>query len=232
MINISISKMLKLDYRTSEAYKTLRTNIEFCGQDIKVIALTSCTPSEGKSSVSVQLAASLAEAGKKVMFIDADLRKSVLLGRFRIHQNVKGLVHLLSEQAQLADVICMTDVPNLHMIFAGPVPPNPAELLGGRYFKKLLASLREVYDYIIVDTPPLGSVIDSAVIAKECDGAALIISFNTVSYKFAQDVKTQLEKAGCKILGVILNKVDMSGNSYYGKYYGKYYGQYYGKDKE
>ncbi len=230
MINISISKMLKLDYRTSEAYKTLRTNIEFCGKDVKVIALTSCTPGEGKSSVSVQLAASLAEAGKKVMFIDADLRKSVLLGRLRIHQNVKGLVHLLSGQGQLADVICMTDIPNLHMIFAGPVPPNPAELLGSKYFKKLLSSLREVYDYIIIDTPPLGSVIDSAVIAQECDGAALVLSANAISYKFAQDVKEQLEKSNCKILGVILNKVDMSGNSYYGKYYGKYYGQYYGKE--
>lgn len=230
MINISISKMLKLDYRTSEAYKTLRTNIEFCGKDVKVIALTSCTPGEGKSSVSVQLAASLAEAGKKVMFIDADLRKSVLLGKLRIHQNVKGLVHLLSGQAQLADVICMTDIPSLHMIFAGPVPPNPAELLGGKYFKKLLSSLREVYDYIIIDTPPLGNVIDSAVIAQECDGAALVLSSNTISYKFAQDVKDQLEKSNCKILGVILNKVDMSGNSYYGKYYGKYYGQFYEKE--
>lgn len=230
MINISISKKLKLDYRASEAYKTLRTNIEFCGKDVKVIALTSCTPGEGKSSVSVQLAAALAEAGKKIMLIDADLRKSVLMGRLRIHQNVKGLVHLLSGQAQLADVICMTDLPNLHMIFAGPVPPNPAELLGGKYFKKLLASLREVYDYIIIDTPPLGNVIDSAVIAQECDGAAIVVATHAISYKFAQNVKNQLEKSNCKILGVILNKVDMHNKGFYGKYYGKYYGQYYGKE--
>ena len=218
----------KEDFRVREAYKTLRTNIQFCGFDVKVIAITSCQPDEGKSSVSMNLAMSLAEAGKKVILIDADLRKSVMIGRYKINKSIKGLSHYLSGQNSLEEVVCGTNVDNLKIIFSGPVPPNPAELLGSRAFGELLGQLRSVSDYVIIDTPPLGSVIDSAVISQHCDGVALVVAANSDSYKFAQSVKDQLEKAGSRILGVILNKVDMSGNSYYGKYYGKYYGEYYG----
>lgn len=229
MIKIDISKITKLSANSSEAYKSLRTNIEFCGQDIKAIAITSCIPNEGKSSVSLNLAASLAELGKKVLYLDADLRKSVLLGKLDVTERVQGLTNFLVGQCQIGDIICQTNVPRLHLIVAGPVPPNPAELLGSKLFHNTLEALRSAYDYIIIDTPPLGSVVDSAVIAKECDGAAIVIAANNISYRFAASVKEQLERSGCKILGVILNKVDMSENSYYGKYYGKYYGQYYGK---
>ena len=109
------------------------------------------------------------------------------------------------------------------MIFAGPVPPNPAELLGSSNFKMAVSKLKTVYDYIIVDTPPLGSVIDGAIIANECDGSIMVISANEVSRRFAKKVTDQLKMAQCPILGVILNKVDMKNNTY-GKYYGKYYG--------
>ena len=93
----------------------------------------------------------------------------------------------------------------------------------------MLAAVKKVYDYIIIDTPPLGSVIDSAVIADECDGSIIVMESGAISYRFAQEVKEQLEKCDCPILGVILNKVDMSKQGYYGKYYGKHYGKYYGK---
>ena len=129
-----------------------------------------------------------------MLLIDADLRKSVLVGRTKVSGSVKGLTHYLSKQAAMIDVICSTNVKNLHIVFAGPVPPNPAELLGGRYFREMIDSLRKVYDYILIDTPPLGSVIDSAVIAQECDGAMLVIESGVISYRFAQDVKAQLEK--------------------------------------
>lgn len=228
-------KSQKLDYSAEESYKSLRTNLQFCGEDKKVIAITSCTLNEGKSSVTLNLAISLADAGKKVLLVDADLRKSVLLGRIRVTESVKGLTHFLSRQAQLIDVICNTSVPNLSIIFAGPVPPNPAELLGSKYFKELLKSARKVYDYILVDTPPLGSVIDSAIIAEECDGSMMVIESGVISYRFAQEVKEQLAKSNCPILGVVLNKVDMAKQGY-GKYYGKYgkYGNYgnYGQDKK
>ena len=112
------------------------------------------------------------------------------------------------------------------MIFSGPDVPNPAELLGGKRFSALLEALRKNYDYVLIDTPPLGSVIDAAIVSRQCDGVALVIASGEVSYKFAQQVKAQLEMSDCKILGVIMNKVNMeSGKGYYGKYYGKYYGR-------
>lgn len=213
----------ELDYSANESYKSLRTNLLFCGEDKKVIAVTSCTPNEGKSTVSLNLALSLADSGKKVLFIDADLRKSVLMGRTEVEgEEIKGLSHLLSHQETIENVICATNVPRFHIIYAGIVPPNPAELLSGKYFKRFLSAIRKVYDYVIIDTPPLGSVIDSAVIADECDGSIIVMESGVISYRFAQDVKGQLEKCNCPILGVILNKVDMSKQGYYGKYYGKY----------
>lgn len=220
------------DYRSREAYKTLRTNVEFSGDNIQVVAVTSCTPNEGKSSISYELAASFAQNGKKVLMIDGDLRKSVLIRRHFKGKVRLGLVHCLVGKYCLDEVTCETDNRNLYMIFAGPVPPNPSELLGSKRFQDMLAEARKKYDMIIIDTPPLGSVIDSAIVAKQCDGVMLVIANGEISYRFAQKVKEQLDKAECRILGCVLNKVNMSkGGQYghYGKYYGRYYGKYYGK---
>lgn len=234
MQTVEIKRADKLNYQESEAYKSLRTNVQFAGEDIKVIALTSCTPNEGKTSVSFNLARSLAETDKKVLYIDTDMRKSVVVGRYRMMHATYGLSHYLSGQKKLEEVLGETNIDGLHVIIAGPVPPNPAELLEGKRFEKMMKTAREDYDYIIVDTPPLGSVIDSVIVAKQCDGIAMVIAADEISYKFAQRVKAQLEISECKILGVILNKVDMRqktgyGNKYYGKYYSKYYGSYYGR---
>lgn len=224
-------KREELDYRSKEAYKTLRTNVEFAGSDIKVIALTSCTPNEGKSSISYELAHSFAQSGKKVLLVDADLRKSVLVRRHYRGKVRLGLVHYLVGKYAFNEVCCETNVKNLHMVFAGPVPPNPSELLGNKHFKQMIDDAREFYDLVIIDTPPLGSVIDSAIVAKHCDGVMLVIAHGNISYRFAQKVKEQLDKAECHILGCVLNKVNLSKGGtygYYGKYYGKYYGEYYG----
>ena len=212
-----------IDRRGSEAYKTLRANLQFCGSDVKSIAITSCTPVEGKTTTSLNLAKSLADSGKRVLFIDADMRKSVLISRCRVQGAVRGLSHYLSGQAAFGDVVCSTNVSNMHIIFAGKVPPNPSELLGSKNFGLVMNKLKEVYDYIIVDTPPLGSVIDAAIIANECDGSVLVLSANQISRRFAKKVVDQLKMAKCPLLGVIMNKVDMK-DSTYGKYYGKYYG--------
>jgi len=223
---IELKKRKPLDYRSNEAYKMLRTNIQFCGDDIKVISITSCTPNEGKSIVSFNLAASFAESGKKVILIDADLRKSVLAGRYKVGEIKSGLSHYLSGQGEFNEIVCETDIKNLNIVFAGSYSPNPAELLEHTRFHVMLELLKETYDYIIIDTPPLGSVIDSAIVSSVADGAVLVIESNAISYKFARNVKQQLERSNCRILGVILNKVDLEKNSYYGKYYGKYYGVY------
>lgn len=223
MQTVTLKNVAK-DYRSNEAYKTLRTNLEFSGSDNKAIVLTSSTPNEGKSTVSIGLALALVESGKRVLFVDADLRKSVLVGRHRVTEEVKGLSHYLSGQADLNDVICRTQEAGLFVIFAGVVPPNPSELLGQKRFAHLIENAKANYDYVIIDAPPLGSVIDAAVISKVCDASVLVVAAKSVSYKFVRTVKEQLEKTGCPILGVVLNKVDMKQNKYYGKYYGNYYG--------
>lgn len=138
-----------------------------------------------------------------------------------------GLTHFLTGQCTINEAICSTNVQNFNLIYSGPFPPNPAELLGGRKFKSLIEAVRKVYDYVIVDTAPLGSVIDSAIIAKISDGAVMVIEAGAISYRFAQEVKKQLEKSDCPILGVVLNKVDMNKQSY-----GQYRANYYGKSEE
>ena len=229
MLNINLDKITDLDFKTKEAYKTLRTNVQFCGNDVKIISLTSCVPNEGKSMVSFNLAISMAETGKKVLFIDADLRKSVLIGRYKINKAIKGLTQYLSGVEQLDDVRYSTNVKNMDLILSGPVPPNPAELLNNEKFTELLETARKEYDYVIIDTPPIGQVIDPAIVAHQTDGVIFLISQANISYKYAQKQIEQMRKSGCRILGAVLNKVDPEEKGgYYGGYYGKYSKKGYG----
>lgn len=228
-MKVNFEKRKELDFKTNEAYKTLRTNISFSGDDVHVIVLTSSVPNEGKSAVSFNLACALAEDGKRVLYIDADIRKSVTIARYGVDIETKGLSHYLSGQSKLEHIIYETNIDNFDIIFTGQAAPNPSELLGNDHFKTLIEVAREEYEYVIIDCPPLGSVIDAAIVAKECDGAIIVIETDNASYKIVQRVKKQLEQSGCRILGAVLNKVEMGGKGYYGKgYYGNYYGRYYG----
>lgn len=229
-MQIRFEKLKKLDFATNEAYKTLRTNITFCGDDVRVITVTSSTPNEGKSNVSFRLASAFAEDQKRTLLIDADIRKSVMVHWLGVDKETLGLSHYLSGKAGMEEVICSTDLPCLDMVFTGPTAPNPTELLGNEKFELLIQKAREEYDYVIVDCPPIGSVIDAAIVAKQCDGAIMVIESAVISYHLAQHVKSQLDKSGCRILGTVLNKVEMNGKGYgYGKYYGRHYRKYYGK---
>lgn len=210
------------DYLTNESYKALRTNILFCGTETKVIVLTSSRENEGKSTTSTELAKSLAEAEKKTLLIDADMRKSVLLSKNMKSRSFYGLSEFLSGQAELNNVLYNTQNPNFDVIFSGRFPPNPTELLGNDRFKALLDAARKMYDYVIIDSPPLGTVIDAAVIASCCDGAIMVITPGKIGCNEAVEVKMQLEKSGCKILGAILNDIYGKRSKYYKKYYKKY----------
>lgn len=203
------------DFFTQEAYKVLRTNLQFCGQDIRVIAITSCNENEGKTTVALHLGVSLAKLGKKVLVLDADMRKSIMAGRNTTAVNPAGLSESLTGMRTVGECIFGTQYPTLHIMFAGKYPPNPVELLSSKRFSALLAEFRKVYDYIIVDTPPLGRVIDAAVVAPNCDGVVLVIGDKNVRYRQAQEVVAQLEKSNSKILGVVRNSTKKKGNAYY-----------------
>ena len=230
---------LKENTRTmKESLRALKTNIQFCGDDIKAILVTSSVPNEGKSTVTMDLARSLTESGKSVLVIDTDMRKSVLVGRLRAkaqHGEVAGLSHYLSGQKKMDEVLYATNNKRLFMVFAGPSVPNPTEILEKKYFATLMEFAKEHFDYVLIDCAPIAAAIDAAVIAKHCDGAILVVSQGGASSRLISSVKKQLEASGIRIIGAVLNKVKMGKSGYgygygygYGKYYGGYYGTYYG----
>lgn len=227
MNKIMINDLEELKYGRREAINSLKTNIKFAGADVKVVAFTSCNPNEGKSTTCFDLARAFADAGSKTLLIDADMRKTVMLQRYNIDnqgQKVGGLTHYLSGQVALDNIINSTNVPNLYLTLAGPLSPNPAELMSGPLIDELISKCRKIFDMIIIDTPPLGAVIDAAILAPKCDGVVIVAEANSTSARVAIGVKKQLEMTGCKILGCVLNKVPSTGTSYRYRY--RYYGEY------
>ena len=221
----------EMPYDVNEAMKLLRTNLQFCGKDKKVIMITSTLADEGKSTVSINLCRSLAQLGSRVILLDADMRKSVLADRYTKEKNLPGLSHLLSARSGLEDVLMETDMENFHMILAGRVPPNPAELLSSARMHKLIEICREEYDYVIVDCPPINLVVDAAIVAPLCDGIVMVVASGNVPYRMAQGALDQLQATGCPVLGAVLNMVDQKNEKYYYRkgYYSKgYYQKYYG----
>lgn len=213
----------KENYFYEESIKTLRTNIQFTGKNVKIILLTSCYPNEGKSDIAMQLAQEIGKAGKSVLLIDADLRKSAYIVRYKVKRSVKGLSEFLSGQASESEIKYTTNFQNVDIIFSGPSAPNPSELLEDPAFGELMKKVRMEYDFVLLDTPPVMTVIDAAVIAKESDGAVLIVESGRVSYKAAQKALEQIRKSDCKVLGAVLNKVDIKRDKYYSDY-SSYYG--------
>ena len=213
----------KENYFYEESIKTLRTNIQFTGKNVKTILLTSCYPNEGKSDIAMQLAQEIGKAGKSVLLIDADLRKSAYIVRYKVKRSVKGLSEFLSGQALESEIKYTTNFQNVDIIFSGPSAPNPSELLEDPAFGELMKKVRMEYDFVLLDTPPVMTVIDAAVIAKESDGAVLIVESGRVSYKAAQKALEQIRKSDCKVLGAVLNKVDIKRDKYYSDY-SSYYG--------
>ncbi|MCO4649358.1 capsular polysaccharide biosynthesis protein CpsD [Streptococcus infantarius subsp. infantarius] len=217
-----------------EYYNSIRTNIQFSGRDLKVIALTSAQPGEGKSTTATNLAISFAKSGFRTLLIDADTRNSVMSGTFKSNERYQGLTSFLSGNAELSDVICDTSIDNLMILPAGQVPPNPTSLIQNDNFKSMIETVRGLYDYVIIDTPPLGLVIDAAILAHHSDASLLVVKAGADKRRTVTKLKEQLEQSGAVFLGVILNKYDIHLDKY-GSYrsYGGYgsYGNY-GKSDE
>lgn len=214
--------------KTEEYFNSIRTNIQFSGNDLKTIVLTSVQTGEGKSTTSTNLSISFARAGFKTLLIDADTRNSVMSGTFKANERIEGLTSYLSGNCTLEEALCDTNVDNLTVIPAGQVPPNPTSLLQNSNFKKLLELSKEYFDIVIVDSPPIGLVIDAAIIAKQCDASIVVTEAGNVKRRFVQKAIEQMEQSGAQFLGVILNKVSQKTDSYGG------YGAYgnYGKKEE
>lgn len=220
MRKILVKRFVVKEFQAAEALRALRTNLLFSGASVQTIALTSYGVSEGKSAIAFQLAAFMAQSGKRVLLLDTDLRMSCLEKRLQIDGKVKGLSHYLSGLANADELLCETDVPGMYIMFAGKRVPNAMELLGEESFKKLVTALKKTFDYVIVDTSPMGHVIDCAVIAPVLDGVALLVDTTNNSCKNARRMQQQLEKSGARILGVVLNKVEAKQKRSYYKGYG------------
>lgn len=221
--NITVyPQIADLPYAAQEAINILRGNIQLSGNGIKVIAITSSRKEEGKSSIAVQLAKSLSALNKTTVYLDCDIRKSKTLRRYKINEQVVGLTEYLCGNCRLEDIVYQTDNPYMDMIFTGAVAPNPSELLTDDLFEELLDALKQSYDYVIVDTPPINAVIDGAIVSKRCDGTVIVLEQAVTERTEVVRMKKQLDYAGVKVIGAVLNKVGADPNGYgYGYGYGQ-----------
>lgn len=221
----------RLNPLAEEAFKVLRTNIQFYGleEKIKTLTIVSCNHNEGKTSVAINLAISTAIAGKKVLLVDADLRKPTVNKRLG-GKGIDGLSAYLTGEASLAQIVSKTSINNLFYISGGPKPPNPSELIASVQFTQFIKTVEGLYEMIIIDTSTLGSVIDAAVIASQTDGTLIVVSYGSVQAVKAKRMKEQLENVNARIIGVVLNKVDKRDYKLYNSYY-KNFSYYFNPDE-
>lgn len=205
----------------SEQFRTLRTNIQFAmvDRDLKTISVTSATPDAGKTTVSANLAVTFASQEKKVLLVDADMRKPTVHKVFGV-KNTNGLTSLLTHQSsKVEEYVIGTPNDNLFIMPSGPIPPNPAELLGTNRMSEIINEMKQYFDLIIFDTPPTLAVTDSQVITTKVDGTIVVMRYGFVKKEQAIKTKELLEKVDAKILGAVLNRAEVNGDNYY--YYGE-----------
>lgn len=209
----------------SEAFRTLRTNIQFTNIDksIKSIVVTSSGPGEGKTTITCNLAASIAQTDKRVLLIDCDMRKPRVHKVFGI-TNLDGLTNILMGEKKISDVEFKEDqdIKSLTVVTSGPIPPNPAELLGSRRMRDFLEDMRDQFDMIILDSPPINLVTDSAVLSTITDGTIMVVEVGKTDSEAAINGKELLDKVNANLIGVVLNKIPTRGRSYYNYSYYQY----------
>jgi capsular exopolysaccharide synthesis family protein len=204
----------------SEQYRTIRTNIEFSSVDeeIQTILVTSSGPSEGKSTTAANMAVVFAQQEKQVLLVDADLRKPTVHYTFNL-SNTFGLTSVLSKQMQLIEAVDESEISNLGILTSGPIPPNPAEIMGSKAMDQFLREAKEHFDVIIFDTPPMLAVTDAQVLANKCDGSILVLYSGKTEMEEAVKVKELLSATKSKLLGAVLNHKKLQSSDYY-YYYG------------
>lgn len=216
----------KSPFMMREAYKALRTNVAFSlpGSGAKCIAMTSANRGEGKSYNSVNLAISFAQIGKKVILFDGDMRLPTVASKFGIRAK-PGLSDYLVGEASLEEII-RHDVEGVDVVPAGSIPADPTGLLESAQIEDLLQQMREYYDYIIIDLPPVNTVADAAIVSRCVDGFLLVVRHGSTEHKNIAEMLRQLKMVGAKVLGFVYNDVPVEGKRYYYRYY------YYGKNKK
>lgn len=216
----------------AEAYRILRTNIEFSNIDknIKTILVTSAQQNEGKSTSISNLASTFASLeNKKVLIIDCDLRNPSVHKMFNV-SNISGLTDVLTGQKDIDKCIEKTKVKNLDILKAGKIPPNPSEILQSKKMRNFMEVIKEYYDYIFIDSPPVGIVTDASILAQYADGTILLVAANEADIEAVKVAKERLEGVNANILGAILNKFEVDSSSY--GYYNYYYGSTSEKKKQ
>jgi polysaccharide biosynthesis transport protein len=215
----------------SEAYRNIRTSIllSFSERPPKSIAISSPNPAEGKTTTVINTAIALSQTGVQVLLIDADMRKPRIHKIFR-EENGAGLSNFLSGNAALDSVIKKSDIPNLYYIPSGPIPPNPSELIGSKLFKNMMESLGERFDHIVLDSPPVLGFADAIILSTSVEGVILVVSGGKTPRETLQRAKEVLHQVNAKILGVVINRIDIQ-RSDYGYYYYRYH-YYYGKERK
>lgn len=218
---------------SAEAYRTLRTNIQFAGLDqpARSIVVTSASAGEGKTTTTANFGVVTAQGGTRVCLIDSDLRRPALHRLFNL-TNTQGLTTALLGDVPVAKLAQPTRIANLSVLTSGPLPPNPAELVGSKRMRELLEGAVADFDLVICDTPPIISVADAVALSAQCDGVILVVKAATIPRTVVRRAAEQIEAVKGRILGVLLNTVNLRRDGYYYDDYYRYYSAYYGGDKK
>lgn len=241
MNTMEFTRLPKLEFACNEAMNTLATNLFYCGDNVKTVMLTSRYADEGKSFLTLNLMRTLASLGKNVVLVDMDLRRSRIVSqygvKFQANHN-KGLAHYLAGICEMDEVVYQTNIPNAYMVPIGREVESSLQLLSSNRMQPLMEVLAQEFDIVLIDTPPVGVIVDGLEIAKYCSGALVVVSANRGHKKDITEVVRQIKSTGCPVLGAVLNNVEFdsfTNRTYYYKSerYSSYYsGGAYGDKKK